>query len=178
MLDMRLSQRWLRKTLTSLEITTFYVRYEVITEVITKNIIFCHVMHFSPKEIHGNFRETYCLHFCLRLVGFLLGLFLNLEDGVSKSLLNVGKFLQNYTASYHKKQHSSLDSTLTHDGNILHILLNTGIFFRNFGYSRYDELSRNVCGTENTIPRSTQTKMEIRTDDCHSRIELRLLCAG
>jgi hypothetical protein len=40
------------QAVTSLEITTFYTRYEVITEMIKKNIIFCHVMHFSPKEIN------------------------------------------------------------------------------------------------------------------------------
>jgi hypothetical protein len=84
--------------------------------MIKKSILFCHVMPFSPKEIHRRFGEKYCFHFCLRLIGFLLGLFLNPEDGVSKFLLNVGKLLPDYKASHHKKQHSSLDSTLTYDG--------------------------------------------------------------
>jgi hypothetical protein len=78
---------------TSLEITRFYVGVEVITAVIMKRILFCHVMSLSPKEVHRRFGEKYCINLCLRLVGFFLVLFLDSEDGVSKFLLNVNKLL-------------------------------------------------------------------------------------
>jgi hypothetical protein len=71
------------------------VGFEVLTAVVTNSRIFCIMLHRTALPAT-----------CFR-AGFLLGLFLDPEDGVDMYLRNVGWRLTDYTALYPRKYNSS-----------------------------------------------------------------------
>jgi hypothetical protein len=71
------------------------VRFQVLTAASMKIIVFWDVAPCSLIEVYQRFRGTYCIHHH------------SPDDGGSKHLRNVGKFLPDYTAQHPRRQPSS-----------------------------------------------------------------------
>jgi hypothetical protein len=86
------------------------VIFQVFTAVSMKMTVFWGVVPFSLVEIDQHFRGAYCLH---DQGG---------DDGGSKHLWNVSRFLWDYTAAHPRRQSSSTFNLVNNSQKLLHLI--------------------------------------------------------